>query len=224
MDQDDECLSNRLAVQIEYMNSNPEVAASGSYVYHMGARPELDRLVEVPVSFEEIVEVLPKYNPLYHPSVVMRRREIVDLGGYRPAFINAEDYDLWLRTSKVHRLANIPQPLLRYRFNMGGMSIGRKWEQLSYVVLAQTAHEQPLMPIDELWTIAHQRLADMDRKYFFGEVAKGTLSELTRLGQWVDATVVAWRLRTEIGRRRSLRYVVEIGRAMLLRKPLRLVM
>src|SRR5439155_521689 len=61
-------------------------------------------------------------------------------GGYRGAFRNAEDYDLWLRLAAGADLANVPRPLLRYRFSVDGMTLGRKWEQVRFVCLAQASN------------------------------------------------------------------------------------
>ena len=54
-----------------------------------------------------------------HPSVMMRRDVVEAVGGYRPAYVRAEDYDLWCRVAEVSRLANLAQPLLKYRVVAG---------------------------------------------------------------------------------------------------------
>ena len=180
MDQDDESLPLRLRIQLDYMLRHPDFAVVGSYVYHMGAKQELDRLVELPSDAEQIKQTLLQYNCIYHPSVMMRRNKILELGGYKAEFKNAEDYDLWLRVSEVHPLANIPEPLLRYRFSVTGMTLSRKWEQLFYVYLAQAAHEEE-KDFEFICKIAKERLEKTDKKNFLTQVATGTVTELLRL-------------------------------------------
>jgi hypothetical protein len=47
---------------------------------------------------------------------MMYRAETVrQLGGYRPAFEGAEDYDLWLRIAEIGKVENLPEPLVTYR-------------------------------------------------------------------------------------------------------------
>lgn len=199
MDQDDEALPHRLREQVAYMNARPDVAAAGSYVYHMGARPCYDRLVQVPTEPEHVHRILKSYNCLYHPSVIMRKAVVESTGGYRADFVNAEDYELWLRLSKNHLVSNIPQALLRYRFSPGGMTLGRKWQQLYFVYLAQAVHQVGAVSFVEARAKAQGMLLATDRRYFFGEVAKGTVSELLRLRLWWDAARVLGSMRGELG-------------------------
>jgi len=189
MDQDDESLPQRLRIQLDYMLSHPEFAVVGSYVYHMGAKQEFDRLVELPSNSEQIKQTLLQYNCMYHPSVMMRRNKILELGGYKAEFKNAEDYDLWLRVSKLYPLTNISKPLLRYRFSVTGMTLGRKWEQLFYVYLAQAAHEVE-GDFECIYEIAKERLEKTDKKHFLTQVATGTVTELVSLKLWKDAIKV----------------------------------
>ena len=45
------------------------------------------------------------------------------MGGHREAFRHASDYDLWLRLSERFRLANLPEPLVRYRVHFRNMTV-----------------------------------------------------------------------------------------------------
>ncbi|MGI9148515.1 MAG: glycosyltransferase family 2 protein [Chloroflexota bacterium] len=205
MDQDDEALPDRLACQLEFMQLHLDVLVAGSAVFHMGARPKFDRLVTPPTAANELREALQRYNCMYHPSVIMRRDAIVQMGGYRSEFKNAEDYDLWLRVSRRGGIVNMPTPLLRYRFTTSGMTLGRKWEQLSFVYLAQAAHAHGSQITDEVRQVANRMLAETDRAYFFREVAKGTVAELNALRMWGNAVTLTLQLSNEIGRREALR-------------------
>ncbi len=194
MDQDDESLPQRLRVQADFFDGHPDVVVAGSYVYHMGARPRFDHLIDLPTDAADVRQTLKAYNCLYHPAVMFRRSAVEAVGGYRADFVNAEDYELWLRLSRSHAVCNIAEPLLRYRFSPGGMTLGRKWQQLYYVFLAQATHSDQPLSLAAARLRADQLLRDVDRRYFFGEVAKGTVAELLRLRLWRDAarTVVAF--------------------------------
>lgn len=210
MDQDDESLPHRLRIQLDYMIKNPTFAVVGSYVYHMGAKQEFDRLVELPSNSEQIKQTLLQYNCMYHPSVMMRRNKILGLGGYKAEFKNAEDYDLWLRVSKLYPLSNISEPLLRYRFSVSGMTLSRKWEQLFYVYLAQSAYTNENASIDLINLKAQEMLKQIDKAYFLGEVANGTILELLNLKLWKDAIYLTWNFSADIGFKKSVRLLIRI--------------
>jgi len=190
MDQDDEALPHRIRTLVSYMQSHSDTVVAGSYVYHMGRTPEHDRLVKLPTEHEDIVRALPLGNCMYHPSVILRREQILKLGGYRPAFKNAEDYDLWLRVGRAYRMANVPIPLLRYRFSTAGMTLGKKWQQMLYVQMAVVAFRDPSLSGEKLLESAEQALAKIDREEFLCIVARGTIEELSRLHLWQDALKV----------------------------------
>ncbi len=200
MDQDDEALPDRLAIQSRFLSTRPRVAVAGSFVFYMGIDPGHDRLIQFPTSHEEISRILPETNCLFHPTVMMRREMILDMGGYRPEFKNAEDYDLWLRVSKQYELANIPVALLRYRFSVSGMTLGRKWEQLYYVFLAQAAYKHPELLFSDLETMAKERQASTDRVAFHHHVAEYTAEELFTLGNSNEAYQLLHQFSKEIGK------------------------
>jgi hypothetical protein len=149
---------------------------------------------------------------MYHPSVIMRRTEILKLGGYRPEFKNAEDYDLWLRVGRVYRLANVPIPLLRYRFSTAGMTLGKKWQQMLYVQMAVVAYRDPSLAGEKLLARAEEALAKIDREEFLGIVARGTIEELSRLHMWKDALKVLFLFSRQLEFRRSVRLALDSAR------------
>jgi hypothetical protein len=57
-----------------------------------------------------------EYNPVAHPSVMLRG-SVLDQSGMRfdADFPGAEDYELWTRAVFTTRFANLPETLLRYR-------------------------------------------------------------------------------------------------------------
>jgi hypothetical protein len=210
MDQDDISLPSRLRIQREYLDTHPGVVVAGSWVFHMGARPEYDRLVELPSTPRQVASRLQHENCLYHPSVALRRSVVLDAGGYSKEFKNAEDYELWLRLARSHDLANVPEPLLRYRFSLGGMTLSRKWEQLYYVHLAQAAHRGTTMGFDEADARASVSLEEVNRRRFMTQVARGTVLELIALHHWRDARRLSLNFAREIGLSGSARLLANL--------------
>ena len=62
-------------------------------------------------------------NPLLHPSVLLRRVLLVQVGGYRSS-PGSEDLDLWLRLARRRGVcfANLPEPLTLYSHRPGSLS------------------------------------------------------------------------------------------------------
>ena len=211
MDQDDLALAGRIGTQVEFMRQREEIAVAGSFVYHMGRRPADDHLVRLPAEHEEIVRTLARENCMYHPSVILRRERILSLGGYRAEFRNSEDYDLWLRVAKVYQLANIPEPLLRYRFSVTGMTLGRKWQQALYTKMAVIASRHPERSLDLVRQEAEAELESIGKGWFLEQVARGTMHELIRLRLFNDALRVLWTFSRQLDRKRVMPLAGDFG-------------
>jgi glycosyltransferase involved in cell wall biosynthesis len=57
-----------------------------------------------------------------HPSVMMRRSALEQVGGYRPEAKGVEDFDLWLRMATVGTVGSLPDELTHYRIHAGQVS------------------------------------------------------------------------------------------------------
>ena len=95
------------------------------------------REVNYPQDPAQVAAFLDQGAALSHPTVMMRRDAILALGGYRPAYRHAEDYDLWLRVAERHDLANLPDRLLWYRHHPGKASLQFAVEQSQATLVAQ---------------------------------------------------------------------------------------
>ena len=112
MDCDDISLPQRLQKQIDFMDTNPRVAVCGSWVETFG---DDNNIWKFPLNNEEICCGLLFYSALAHPSVVLRKDLFVDNKFFYDElqrFEWAEDYELWVRISQKHELANIGEVLL----------------------------------------------------------------------------------------------------------------
>ena len=119
MDADDISLPERLARQVAALDANPSVVVLGSNAEAIDAAGVIVGRVQTPAAPEAIRLMLPRDNCMAHPTVMLRRAEVLAAGGYRAAFAFCEDYDLWLRLAERHDLMNLAEPLLRYRYHDG---------------------------------------------------------------------------------------------------------
>lgn len=115
IDADDIAAPERLAIQRQYLDSNPDVVAVGSYVRLINPEGRRLGLRKAPVEPTEVSNTLKIRNCMCHPSSMIRTDTLRKIGGYRSKFHNSLDYDLWLRLSEVGRISNQPLELLFYR-------------------------------------------------------------------------------------------------------------
>lgn len=139
MDADDVSFPDRLERQVAFLETHPGVAAVGGAVQYMDDRGPLKMIQRHPADPEAIREGLLRASCLAHPTVVMRRDAVVAAGGYRPAFLHAEDYDLWLRLAEREDLANLPAPVLYQRLHPEQVSFAHIEQQVIATLGAQAA-------------------------------------------------------------------------------------
>lgn len=128
MDADDLAHPDRLRLQLQLLSNRPDVALASCLIECFPAASIregfriytdwLNRLIEpADIAREIFIE-----SPLCHPSVMIRRRDLDDVGGYQERGW-AEDYDLWLRLHLAgKRFAKVPQVLLSWREGAGRLT------------------------------------------------------------------------------------------------------
>ena len=107
--------------------------------------------------------------------------------------------DLWLRVCKNYKIANIDKPLLRYRFNVKGMTLSRKWEQFYFVNLALVSYWNPRSSFKENECLAEKRLKQYDKSNFLEQVYTGTITELFLLNIYKDSLMLAIKSFQDLG-------------------------
>lgn len=128
MDADDIAAPQRLEQQLAYMEQNPSICASGTWITQFTQDTYLN--IYEPATNPQMVREHTLFNgpQIMHPTAIIRTEAIRAINGYDEAFSCAQDYDLWLRLLTHGELANIPKILLFYRVHE--MSISRtKTEQ-----------------------------------------------------------------------------------------------
>lgn len=121
MDADDRMHPDRLALQAEYLDQNPEVAVVSSLVagFPAGGVAEGFRIyiewLNTLVTDADIRREIFVESPVCHPSVMLRKSILLDIGGYQDNGW-AEDYDLWLRLYlKGVRFEKLSEVLVEWR-------------------------------------------------------------------------------------------------------------
>lgn len=128
MDQDDVSLPTRLAKQVTFLDNNSEVGIVGTDVQIIDQLSKRGAIINFPKTPILIQWSLCFYSPLAHPTVMMHKKLIRDLGGYtsellgRDAKFGGEDYALWCHASTITRLSNLNEILLYLRKHQTNMS------------------------------------------------------------------------------------------------------
>jgi glycosyltransferase EpsE len=115
MDADDVSLPRRLEAQVAFLEKHPEIDVLGTAMQAVTREGRVLGYGSRPESHGEIVERMYRINPFVHPSVIMRRCFLEQLGGYDERLRRAQDNDLWLRGYRRFRYHNLQEPLIQYR-------------------------------------------------------------------------------------------------------------
>lgn len=116
LDADDVALPQRFERQVGYLREHPECLAVGCSMLRIDADGDLICAEPMPPTHEEIeARLLAGLGALPHPGAMIRREALAAAGGYREEYYGVEDHDLWLRLAERGRLANLPEPLIKFR-------------------------------------------------------------------------------------------------------------
>lgn len=151
LDADDIPLPARLALQVAFLQARPDCVAVGSTVELIDEDGNFLGLRQPPPTEAKVLSALRWKTPIVHPSMLLRREPIAELGGYSKLAEHTEDYDLWLRAATKGSLCALPQALTQYRVHSGQVSSNKAISKLASdrilqmrVALARHRHESVL--------------------------------------------------------------------------------
>jgi glycosyl transferase family 2 len=129
MDADDISLPERFAVQLPLVEAGADLVGSG--LLEFGAHPGEVVGTRTPPTRPEDIRARARYaSPFNHPTVVYRRSVVRGVGGYTD-FALMEDYLLWAKIiMSGARVANVAEPLVKYRVGAGAYARRGGWRQL----------------------------------------------------------------------------------------------
>ena len=165
MDADDVALPHRLAVEVEFLEKNPQVALLGAAVHWIDPVGRTFATQGNPCESEKIKVELLNRCTFWHPTVLMRREAFEAIGGYRETFVYAHDYDLELRMVEHFECANVKDVLLKYRLHTSQITLLKQREQsyckIAAVASARLRRDRQADPLDGVRTITPDLLLSL---------------------------------------------------------------
>jgi len=132
MDADDTCMPERFGKQVAFMDAHPDHVVVGTRLLLIDEEGlPLTTMIDN-FTYKEIDRALLKGVglTLCHPSVMIRKQEVLDAGSYNMKAQFAEDFDLWLRLADKGKLANLPDVLIKYRQHLSSIGYANRAKQL----------------------------------------------------------------------------------------------
>ena len=96
MDGDDIAADTRFEYQMKYVNEHKDVSVLGGYIDEFSVEGEIIRTKTMPLTYKDLYKYGKYRNPLNHMTVFFRKKDVMDVGGYKP-LKGLEDYYLWCR-------------------------------------------------------------------------------------------------------------------------------
>jgi glycosyltransferase involved in cell wall biosynthesis len=123
LDDDDLYLPDKLERQVGFLEAHPDVALVYSQVDLVDARTGQHLRLSPKKPALTFQELLAECTIASH-SLLVRRACLERLGGFRRDLRGGDDYEMWLRIVRTHRIAFLPGRVGIYRWHDGNMSYG----------------------------------------------------------------------------------------------------
>jgi glycosyltransferase involved in cell wall biosynthesis len=150
MDADDICYPERLEIEYNFLIENPDYVLVGSEADVIDKDGNyLMHLSPVGHTHEEIEERIDIKCPFIHPSVMFRKSAVIAAGLYPKNALTFEDHLLWKKLLKYGRICNLPETLLKARFNPESVTIDEKWRGSEFVELRRKALSNGIVADDD---------------------------------------------------------------------------
>lgn len=129
MDADDISAPERLEKQVSFLERNTDIGVLGTNVQYVDDFGNPLQILKWPSCDSLIKWRLCFMNPLAHPSILIRRKLLTNIGGYNEEITFAQDYDLWGRLSLITQFGNHEEVLLHLRKTKENISFMKYNEQ-----------------------------------------------------------------------------------------------
>ncbi len=140
IDSDDFAEVDRLKLQFEFMEQNPDVGILGAQGVLVDPEGKVVGDLKRPVSQDCLSKYIEYACPVIHSTYFVRKEVYEALEGYRD-IPPVEDYDLLFRASELgYKIQNLPDQLVQYRINPTGMTLKNLQRSIYFTLKVQKMH------------------------------------------------------------------------------------
>lgn len=123
-------LTGRFEKQFAFMEANPDVGIVGTWARCVNDDGEYLFTLRFPTE-SAAMNRRQRYVPaMLHPTIMIRSDALRDVGLYSDRYKTAEDYELFVRMARKHRIANIPEVLTQYIVSETGTTAAKRKRNL----------------------------------------------------------------------------------------------
>ena len=143
MDSDDVCMPNRFELQFQFLENNFIILVVGSNFQVINSGGIFQLMSDFPTEHSDIQASMMFYCSLQHPAI-MAVRDVMLNNPYDIRYYPSEDHRQWVTLSKNFKLANIAQPLIKYRMHGENISGNPNQKLLNAQMMLQHEYETRL--------------------------------------------------------------------------------
>jgi len=118
-DADDILYKNRLELQVKYLQEHKEISLVGSQMIEISPS---EKIWGAYFNHKDILTKMFFDSPIWHPTAFFRKEILINNKLEYNSNYGSEDYKLWFELSKIVKMANLSQILLRYRINPNSLT------------------------------------------------------------------------------------------------------
>lgn len=124
IDGDDVALPQWLQAQVDAIEKYPDHSVISSYAVAIDETNRIKKVYAPPLEREDIILRSLIAPPIHHVGSILKKKDIIEIGGYDDRFVYAADYDLWERLIREGlKITTTPQILVAIREH--GRSVSR---------------------------------------------------------------------------------------------------
>ncbi len=130
LDAGDIAIRGRFAAQAAFLDANPNVGIVGSWAECVDDDGNYLFTMRLPTEHGAILRKQRYVPGLLHPAVMMRASVLNEVGHYSDRYKAAEDFDLFARIGRKHRLANLGEVFTTYVVSAKGTTTTKRGRTL----------------------------------------------------------------------------------------------
>lgn len=138
MDSDDISLPERFEKQLHFLMSHPQHVAVGCLTTLVDSDGDVIGPFGEWLTHDDIDQAHINCigGAIAHPTAMIKKSDILKVGGYSELYPYAEDLDLWLKLAEVGKLANLKERLFLYRQHVESIGYSKRLSQLDSAIKA----------------------------------------------------------------------------------------